>query len=510
VGEWLGTLVEQEVLTVRPETRFPGERAFRFRHALLREGAYATLTDEDKRLGHRLAGEWLAQHGESDPMVLAGHFERGGEGAMAGGYYLHAAEQANLAGDVAAAEARAHLGLACGVSAEVRASLLGLLCEISFYDPRKVSAALAYAGEVMELAPRGSVPWARGAGAKILGALHGGNIDDLLTTLQTFREVVPAPEAVHALVLAVNTGAFVLDVRGRIEESNEMMALMERFCEVIGPARTQRTIAAVVWRIARAVRDSYAKDDPWSGLEQARTAVSLCEDLNHTVLRTFARGCHGWNLWSLGALAEADQVLSHTPGDDELRTIASIWLFSLAWLRADRDVLDDAERAAERLVQRGRSRHLLMEEGRGRWVLAEVLRRKRSYEAAEHQIQAALAILPSISAHDVPGILSTLCFVRLAQGRVAEALATAEDAIARCGAMGSCGFFRTSFVRLAHAEALEAAGDRAAARAAIRVARARLLAVVDRIADPSYQKSFLENVPENARTMALASAWLAG
>jgi hypothetical protein len=508
VGEWLTELAEQEVLTVRPETRFPGERAFRFRHALLREGAYATLTDEDKRLGHRLAGEWLEQQGESDPMVLAGHFERGGEEAKAGGYYLHAAEQASLAGDVVAAEARAHLGLACGVSTEVRASLLGLLCEISFYDPRKVSAALTYADEVMDLAQRGSVPWARGAGAKILGALHGGNIDDLLATLQTFREVVPAPEAVNALVLAVNTGAFVLDVRGRIEESNEMMALMERFCEVIGPARTQRTLAVVVWRIARAVRDSYAKDDPWSGLAQARVAMSLCEDLHHTVLLTFARGCHGWNLWSLGALAEADQVLSTTPGDDELRTIASIWLFSLAWLHADRDVLDEAQRAAERLVRLGESRRLLMEEGRGRWVLAEVLRRKRSYEAAEHQIQAALAILASISAHDIPGILSTLCFVRLAQGRVAEALATAEDAIARCGAIGSCGFFRTSFVRLAHAEALEAAGDMAAACAAIRVARARLLAIVDRIADPGYQKSFLENVPENARTLALAARWL--
>ena len=135
-----------------------------------------------------------------------------------------------------------------------------------------------------------------------------------------------------------------------------MMALMERFCEVIGPARDQRTLAAVLWRIERAVRDSFVKDDPWSGLEHARVGVSLCEDLNHTVLLRLARGCRGRNLWYLGALAEADQVLSgDTPGDDELGTIASTWLFCLAWLRADRDVLDQAQRAAECLIHFGQS-----------------------------------------------------------------------------------------------------------------------------------------------------------
>ena len=61
VSEWLSSLVEQEVLVERPQGRFPGERELAFRHALLREGAYAMLTQEDRTLGHRLAGEWLEQ-----------------------------------------------------------------------------------------------------------------------------------------------------------------------------------------------------------------------------------------------------------------------------------------------------------------------------------------------------------------------------------------------------------------------------------------------------------------
>jgi hypothetical protein len=68
--------------------------------------------------------------------------------------------------------------------------------------------------------------------------------------------------------------------------------------------------------------------------------------------------------------------------------------------------------------------------------------------------------------------------------------------------------FRGAFVRLAHAEALHATGARDAAHRAIAGARTRLVSVADRIADPAYRRSFLDSVPENARTLALAQAWL--
>jgi len=62
--------------------------------------------------------------------------------------------------------------------------------------------------------------------------------------------------------------------------------------------------------------------------------------------------------------------------------------------------------------------------------------------------------------------------------------------------------------RLGYAEALDATGDHAAACAAITEARDRLLAQAARIDDPSRRKTFLENVPENARTLSLARQWL--
>jgi ATP/maltotriose-dependent transcriptional regulator MalT len=185
-----------------------------------------------------------------------------------------------------------------------------------------------------------------------------------------------------------------------------------------------------------------------------------------------------------------------------------MWLLSLAWLRADRGALDQARQAAQRLIHFGQSSHLLVEEGRGRWALAEVLRRERDLEGAEREIQAALEIITKLTPLDVPAALSTLGRVRLAQGRIEEALSTAGEAAGKYSAMGASGFFRASFVRLTHAEALEAAGDRAAAAAAIGVARERVLAVADRIADPGYRKSFLEEVPDRVRILTLARTWL--
>src|SRR5262245_38386060 len=78
VGPWLDKLIAQELLAARP-SRLANERELAFRHSLFREGAYATLSEDSRRLGHRLAGEWLEQHGETDPMVLAEHFARGGD-----------------------------------------------------------------------------------------------------------------------------------------------------------------------------------------------------------------------------------------------------------------------------------------------------------------------------------------------------------------------------------------------------------------------------------------------
>jgi hypothetical protein len=90
----LELLLREEILEERRKSRFPGEKELRFRHALVREGAYALLIEQDRALGHKLVGEWLEQRGEDQPRVLAEHFDRGKEPVRAAGYYLRAGQQA--------------------------------------------------------------------------------------------------------------------------------------------------------------------------------------------------------------------------------------------------------------------------------------------------------------------------------------------------------------------------------------------------------------------------------
>jgi hypothetical protein len=100
----------------------------------------------------------------------------------------------------------------------------------------------------------------------------------------------------------------------------------------------------------------------------------------------------------------------------------------------------------------------------------------------------------------------TLASVRLAQGRAEDALSLAEQAMREHKARGSFGL-KGAVSRLVYAEALDAAGDRERAREALDPARERLLATAAKIDDPDLRRSFLENVPENARTLELAARW---
>ena len=85
----LHTLVESEAIVEREGSRFPGTREYIFRHALLRSAVYATLTEEDRRLGHRLAAEWL-RGVEEEPETVAIHWLEGAEEEQAAACFENA------------------------------------------------------------------------------------------------------------------------------------------------------------------------------------------------------------------------------------------------------------------------------------------------------------------------------------------------------------------------------------------------------------------------------------
>jgi serine/threonine protein kinase len=115
----IAVLLEREWIFERPDTTFPGEPEYAFRHALVRDAAYGMLTDDDRVLGHKLAGDWLERAGARNATVVADHFERGQAPERAVEWHHRAAEQALDGGDLDAALKRVERAISCGARGEV-------------------------------------------------------------------------------------------------------------------------------------------------------------------------------------------------------------------------------------------------------------------------------------------------------------------------------------------------------------------------------------------------------
>src|SRR6185436_6905384 len=363
VGEWLTRLVEQEVLTERPDSRYAEERELKFRHALLREGAYATLTEEDQRLGHRLAGVWLEARGEGDPMVLAGHFERGGDRERAASYYLRASEQAFYALDLDATMTHAGLGLRCAPTQELRIALLGMRCEASSQDLKAFSATMADAEELMRSAPPGSVPWAQGTTAYFQGTMASARIGDLLAAIALLRTVDPAPEAVGKMALLFLAGIYILDAFGQIPEGT---ALGERFSTVVRSTGDREPMTVFWWNVVFGVRAAHAHDDPSDALQHVDAIQPIFDVIGGQLIALNMQIVRGLNLWYMGAFAMAEPALKEAVAADESLGMVSSWRrFSLSWLLADRGALDEARVLANQLTDYGHAHHVPLDEGKG-------------------------------------------------------------------------------------------------------------------------------------------------
>jgi len=123
----------RELVDELESSRFRAEAEWSFRHALVRDAAYATLVDDDRRKAHKAAAEWLERAGEPDPGLLAWHFDAGGEGESAAEHYAIAVMQLVEAGAFAAAIGLAERALGLTSSSELRGWLLFAITEAAFW-----------------------------------------------------------------------------------------------------------------------------------------------------------------------------------------------------------------------------------------------------------------------------------------------------------------------------------------------------------------------------------------
>jgi hypothetical protein len=185
-------------------------------------------------------------------------------------------------------------------------------------------------------------------------------------------------------------------------------------------------------------------------------------------------------------------------------SIRSNLSFALARLRRLDEAYAMGSEALERCVRQGHKRV----ESVTRIYLSIIHALQDDIGAATARAKEAID-----ASSDFPGIQAyaeaSLAGLFLLQNQSSAALRVAQDAMDLLDRLEGVEEGE-ALIRVVYASALHATESRAKALAKIGEARKRLLARAARINEPRWSRSFLENVPENARTMRLADSWSKG
>jgi hypothetical protein len=514
-------ILEREIVARRGEGRFPGEEELAFRHGLLREAAYATLSPADRALGHRLSAAWLEQKGEREALVLAEHLERGGEPERAVLHFKRAAEQALEGDDFAAAVARAERGAGHAAGEDLGALRL-IEAEAHKWRGSAADAERCAIEAMRRVLPR-SARWYVAAAEAASMRLRLGRHEELAALAAEVRaqglrpESLPPPSASGEIWFGAPprpSGAAVSAV-ARLAGSllhDGQHALAEALIAEIdgamaGPADGgDFAVAARVYALHASRALCYG--DPAAALRHTELSIPSFAYTGDRRNACLGRVNAAAALLQLGAEEQAERALRGALADADRMGLANVGALARQSLSAAllrRGALEEARAVASAAVAAFAAQVNRRQEGRSRAYLAQILSAQADPDGALREARAAaacVASIPPLSAF----ALAVLSRVLLTRGDAAGAREAAAAGTALREALAGMEEGE-ALLGLALAESLDAAGDHASAAAALRRAHARMLSRAARIGDPSLRSSFLSRVPENARTLELARSW---
>jgi len=484
--------------------------------------------------------------------VLAEHFERGAEPARAVTWYQRAAEQALAANDFDTALRRAERAVGCAAPVVPDAPARG---EGDRERSRRVTtpgSAGAPAARAARTVPEGEAPPERDAPStnEVLGALRllqaethnwrgefasardrAREAKGLLSVasdvwFDACGELVVANgrlgnhaeleeigvelslrsgrRAGAAQIIASARAAVGLFLAGKNQIGEALLDEIERTGSEVQrrePAVAARVLGARAWCAIMA-------GDTGRYLELEEATASSYERAGDHRNACLARVNAGYASLELGAYAEAERTLRDALDAAERMGLSSVVATArqnLGMALARQGSLDEARavelQALEVFETQGHAR--MQVNTRVALSLIGALAGDPRFAAREAQtaVEAARA-LPALRAHGLAALARAL----LDLGRSDEALTAATQAMEILGSLDGIEEGE-SLIRLSHAEALEATGHRAEARAAFVAAAERLRVRAAKLTDPGWRKGFLERVPDNARTLERARAW---
>jgi tetratricopeptide (TPR) repeat protein len=233
------------------------------------EAAYAALTENDRILGHKLAGAWLEAHGEQDFAVLARHFERGGQRERAAEFCYQAAQQAMEVNDLAGALSYAEHGVRCGAQGTLLGQLRLLQTEIHNWRAEFVPAE-QFGLEALRRLERGSAAWFRAVGEVVLASGRLNRPERLVALTKTLHAMRWGPElgsppliaAARAVPRLVHAGftslaTALLNRIAQVLPTLKQDPLAQAWCEMALAEKASAEFARDLW-LAHSLRSSEA------------------------------------------------------------------------------------------------------------------------------------------------------------------------------------------------------------------------------------------------------------
>jgi serine/threonine protein kinase len=295
--ETLRMLASSEIVVEQAQSRFKGTREFSFKHALMREVAYAALGEDALRDLHARAGQWLAKMAEDDATV-ARHLELGHAFEEAAIHLEKAARRALAAHALADAVTMAEKSLAFANDKPTQFARAQLLDEAwSRQDAR--AAERDSAVRSMEEAVYDEASEVRAKGARVRYEDACGGDDETSARIDQVRLAAQAAglvdeEARSAAALA-SRHAFAGDLDAAAEVAEQLLSLAQR----------HSIPGAVVdaWQTLAVVRQ--ARGDVGAALEARRAAAHAASEAGLKMREATLTINVGFALTTVGAKAEA-------------------------------------------------------------------------------------------------------------------------------------------------------------------------------------------------------------
>jgi hypothetical protein len=488
IGAALAELVAAELIGKAAD-------GYAFRHALVREAAYALLADDDRALAHALAAQQLEREGAHEPAVIGRHYELGARRADAGRWYMLAAERALARNDIAGALAHAGLAQSWIEDGGALGELDLLIAEAEMWRG-DIPRAREAAQRAVSRLPAASAAWFTAAGLIATSAGQLGDNDAVADWLERVLDMPPDTDAVQAKVLALSRASSQLawgdqtDVarralveanilansielgpmaRARLEYARAFDAYGEGVVDIC--CRTFAFVAELYERVG-AARDALqarmigATMSTFSGLHAETPAllrqyIADAERLNAQYLADWARYEHALALMVVGDRSAAASELARVP-----TSVRSTPLF------------------------RG---GLAMTEGWSAFLAGDVDGVARALAAVEG--------VPLASRYRA-ACAAFAAYIRFTHGETAEAAADARDAL---NALANTRGMQADVQLIGVCIALTILVETGAADARALVAQhiARLEDIAGRINDRFMRDAFLHNVPWIAGIRAL-------